>query len=197
MSGSFDVGRGMPHRPGHLLVAAEGSQRRQQRREVLAGQQLVGREAERIEVARRTDRSELGREQLGGHVFRRALQETAFLVARAAGQAEVAQLHAVLGPDENVAGLDIAVDHTVGMQEGQAAQAIDQDGAELVEIHRLAFGRRLEAAAHQLQDQPAARPHHVVDREDVRVLRAKRGVGPLANSGPTAADRPGTARGSA
>ena len=41
----LDVGRGMPHHPGQLLVAAEGGKSRQQRLELPPHQQLVGRDA--------------------------------------------------------------------------------------------------------------------------------------------------------
>ena len=89
--------RRVPHHPGDLPVAAERAQPGKERLELAPAHQLVGRETQRVQVAGRADRAELVRDQFGGHVLGRALQQAAFLVAGAAGQAEIAQLHPVRG----------------------------------------------------------------------------------------------------
>ena len=129
------------------------------------------------------DRAELGRKQLGGHVLRRALQQAAFLVAGPPGKAEIAQLDAIRRGDEDIAGLDVAVDHAVGMEKMQAGQAIGQHQAKLIQVHRIAFGSRLETAPHQFQDNPTARADDVVDSDNVGMLQGGQQLGFLPVAG--------------
>ena len=146
----------MPHHPGDLFIAAEGAQPGKKRLELRPAQQFVGRKTERIEVAGRPDRAILRTDQLRGHVLGRPLQQAAFLVADAAGQAEIAELHAAQRIEQQVARLHVTVNHAVLVQEVQGIQAASQHHAEKIQVDRLALGRLLQAAPHQLQNQPAA-----------------------------------------
>ena len=168
------IGRGVPHHPGDLPVAAESLQARKEVFELLRPtEQLVGGEAERVEVAFGTRRVRTAARPARRHVARRALEITALVVGDAAGQAEIAELDAAVLVEQQVGRLDIAVNHVVRMQERQGVERADESGAEDREVDRLAAGGIEQRTVHQFEHQPAAGPDDVVDREDVRVLQGR------------------------
>jgi hypothetical protein len=151
-----------------------------------AGQQLVEQDPDRVEVARRRDRMPLrllGRQVLRGADDRPGLRH----VGRAGtGDAEVGDLHAALGVDDHVVGLDVAVDDAALVREAGGAQDLDADVDDL-------RGRERALVAHQLLERapleelhrdvvgPIPRPA-VEDLDDVRVLETRRRRGLAAEA---------------
>jgi hypothetical protein len=140
-------------------------------------QQLVCREPQRVQVAGRPHGAELVGDQLRGHVLGRPLQEAAFLAGGPASQPEIPQFHPALGVHQQIAGLHVAVDYAVGVEKLQRTEPGRQHGPQGVQVQRFALGPLLEAALHQLEDQPTPRPHDVVDRQDVWVLKRGQQLG--------------------
>ena len=97
-----------------MSVAADGR---------LAGQQLVQRRPEAVDVDPVVDQAVLGQRLLRGHVPQRAEQVAAHRqagVGAEPGQAEVADVHLAGGVQQQVARLDVAVDDAerVGVLQG-------------------------------------------------------------------------------
>ncbi len=167
----------MPHHPGDLFVAAKGVQARKQRVELRAAHQLVGRKAERIKIAGRAHRAELLGQQFRRHVARGAFEQASLLVAGAASQPEISHLDPQAAIDEQVAGLDVAVNDLVRMQMMQGLQAATERDAQQVQIERLSVGVFLQAGRHELQDQPTVRADHVIDGHDVAMFERSQELG--------------------
>ncbi len=92
---------------------------------------------------------------------------------------EIAQFHSALPIHQQIAGLDVAVDHAVGVKELQAAQAARQHEPQVIQIDAFGLRGRLQAAAHQLQNEPPLGTNDVVDREDIGVLERGQQLGLL------------------
>lgn len=164
------IGSGVPHHPGDLTIAAEGIETRKELFEVLAAEQAVGGETERIEIAGWTNFAEVVRDHFGGHVFGRPFEQASFVVAGPAGETEIANLNSFARVDHHIAGLDIAVDDTLFVQMFECPQAVGQRGSESPEIHRLAVETFGEIPLHQFHDQPAAIAVDIENRNDVRMM---------------------------
>ena len=115
------IGSGVPHHPGNLPVAAETSQAGEKRIELLTAHQLISRETKRVQVAGRAHLAKLLGNQLRCHVFCRALEKASLFIVGAAGKPKIPKLHAILAVNQQVAGLNVAVDHAVAMQKLQTA----------------------------------------------------------------------------
>ncbi len=106
---------------GHRTV---GDERR------AAGDELVQHDAERVDVAALVHGQALG--LLGGEVRRRAHHGTGLgevvLASNGHGDTEVGDLHVVVGGDEDVAGLHVAVDDAVAVGEPQGGGDVRSDG---------------------------------------------------------------------
>ena len=154
---------------------------------VLAGQQEVQRRAEGPDVR-------LGAEGLvalpllGRHVLRRAddalrVERCAVLVLERLGDAEVGEFHFAAPRDQDVVGLDVAVDDglliAVGL--GQAARGAEDDrrGLEFVQatLAHDALARRLAVDEFHHQVMESVRSAIVVDAHEVFVGQAGRQLG--------------------
>ena len=100
--------------------------------------------------------------------------------------AEVEDLHAPIARDEEVVGLEVAVDDALAMCDGQSTRGLrgqvdDALGAERAALQSLAQGLALE----QLGDEVGVSVcvADVVHREDVRVIEEPGGLAPPARSG--------------
>ena len=169
--GQVPVGGGVPHHPGDLLIAAKVAQARKQRLKLRSAHQFIGRKSQRVEVGGRSHGAKLIGKQFRRHVLRGSLEQTSFLAHRPPRQSEIAELYPVLIVDQQVARLDVAVNDAVGVEKVQRVERAGQGQSQKVQVDRFALGHLLHAAAHQFQDQPAARAHQVVDRQDVGVLQ--------------------------
>ena len=98
-------------------------------------QQRVQQRAEAVEVGAGIDRPPLG--LLGGHVFRRP-QHVARggqpRVAEEPRDAEVGKLHSAVGGQQQVAGLDVAVDHAPVVRVAECAAGLDADPGHLAPV---------------------------------------------------------------
>ncbi len=170
------------------LVAQRGGEnlgRRVALERAAPGEHLEEQAAERPDVGAGVDR--LAADLLGAHVGRGAHhapvggQLRGVSVLRAArrvrrlGEAEIDELHAAAGRDHHVRGLQVAVDHALGVRLGEAFG--DLNG----ERHGIARRKRplLQALAERLAVDPledqigrAVEPFEAVDRGDVRVVEA-------------------------
>ena len=141
------------HGHGDEAVAAEGQ---------LPGQALVEHDAQRVDVGARVDRAAvglLGREVVGApdeHVGAR----DAGLPVRVEGarDPEVGELHGPVAGEEDVLGLDVAVDHPLRLGVGQGAADLGADAGGLGGRQRpLAPDARLEVLPlHELHDEVGA-----------------------------------------
>ena len=117
-------------RDGHRGVAVERHR---------PGEHLVEDDADRVDVGLRADRVALrllGREVLRGAQDRPRLRH----VRRARpGDAEVGDLRAVLGVDDDVVRLEVAVDDPALVREARGAQDLDR---QVDRPHRLELARR-------------------------------------------------------
>ena len=125
------------------------------------------------------DGSELVGDDLGGHVFGGALEQAAIVAGNAAGDAKIAQLDAIRFVEHQIAGLDVTVNDAVLMQEVQRVQRVDQRESQKVDVDRLAVQLLLQAALHQLQNEPASLADDVVDRHDVGMFERGQQLGLL------------------
>ena len=152
-----------------------------------AAQHLVEHDAEAVEVGAAVDRlglDLLGRQVLGGAEERPLLGEVGRLGGL--GDAEVADLHpAVLG-QQDVGGLDVAVDEAGGVGDRQRAGDLGGDvgGDPRVDLAVVEPGAQ-GLAAHQLHDDglDAVVAARVVDVDDRRVRQAGDGDGLVAEAG--------------
>jgi hypothetical protein len=135
---------------------------------------------ERVDVRAPVDRSacHLLRRSVGRGAERGLPADGWHRLAEPACEAEVAQVHVLVGVEQDVRGLDVAVDEAVGVGgvQGGGDLSADRDGAcrlglALRPQQRLQVGA-VDVAHHQVQLRvDLAR---VVDRDDVRVLERRR-----------------------
>ena len=175
---AVDVGQhtircSVPHHPRELLITALRIETRKEFVEVLTTHQVISGEAKRIEVALRTHVSEIVRDRFGCHVLRCSLEQAPFGIGDAAGQSEVAQLHAPPDVDHQVRGLDVSVNDPLRMQILQCPQAMRERCSQRPQIDLSPGQSRREAALHQLHHQPTALAHDVEDRDDVGMLERR------------------------
>src|SRR6185295_12572976 len=141
-----------------------------------AGEQLVEHDPDRVDVRRRADRVALG--LLGREVLRRAHDGARLGHVRRSGarDAEVGDLGAPVGVDDDVVGLEVAVDDPAAVGEARGAQDLDGqvDGAVGVQ-RRLLLDDRLQRAPLEVLHRDvvgAVVLAAVVDGDDVLVLQA-------------------------
>ena len=144
-----------------------------------AGQQLVRHDAERVQVRARVGR--LAADLLGGQVLHRALDAARLrrlAVGIRAGQAEVGDLHRAAGRDQDVLGLDVAVDDALCVRGLEGEQRLADDLGRLrrlepdVRVQQLARGAPADELHDHVVDAVDRAP--VVDRDDVRVGEGRR-----------------------
>ncbi len=121
---------------------------------------------------------------LRGHVAQAAHQQArprqAARRRRHVGDAEVHDLGDALLEHDDVAGLDVAVDHAVLVRVVQAAADLDHEADLVLEIHGAALGDHVPQLLplqelHHDEEAPVVLPH-VVDRDDVRVVQLGAGL---------------------
>ena len=173
----------MPHHPGDLGVAAEGSKAREKRFKLRSAQQFIGQEAQRVQIAGGTNRAKLFRRHFRGHVLRGPLQKAAGPVVDATRQPKIAHLDPPLSVQQQIARLDVAVNHAIGVEEPQGLQTIEQRRAEVIEVDSLALALALQTAVHPFQHQPAARANDVVNRQHVGMRQRGQELGLLPIAG--------------
>ena len=175
--GQTAVGGRMPHHPGDLAVPTEHAEPGKQRLEVFPAHQFEGGKTERVQVAVRTDGTELVGNHFRRHVLCRSLDDAAMLALEPPGDAKVAELHAAIAVDQQVARFHVAMHDAVLVHELQRMQGVGKRHPQVVQVDRAAAEHRLETALHQLQHQPAAIPHDVVDHHDVRMFERREELG--------------------
>ena len=150
----------------------------------LAREALVQHEAQRVEVGPAVERE--AEDLLGRQVLRRAHhhvlgREVLVAALHGLGDAEVRQLHAALGGDEDVARLDVAVDETglVGVVERGGHRSPDHERLVDAQPPGLVQEVAQRAPGDQLHDHrsPAVGLDGVVDADDVRVVQPGGGDG--------------------
>ena len=171
--GQLPIGRGVPHHPRELLIAALRVETRKEIVEVLAAHQVIRSEAERIEIALRTHFSKIIGDRFGGHVLGRPFEQAALGIGDAAGESEVAELHAPPRVNHQVRGLDISVNDALCVQILQRPQRMREQRPQRPEIDLPPSQPRREAALHQLHHEPAPLAHDVEDRDDVWMLERR------------------------
>ena len=118
----------MFHRHPDLAVGVEGD---------LADQHLVEDDAERVDVGAGID--SLSHRLLGGDVVGRAEDAPGRrhpVLLELPGDPEVGQFGPSLGVDEDVLGLDVAVDHVAGVGDAEAAGDLDRVGDRVLGLER-------------------------------------------------------------
>ena len=185
------------HRDGHGALGAERP---------VPGQALVAHDAQRVDVARRPRLRAAG--LLRGDVVGGAHHHPGpgdRHGVRGLRDPEVGELHLAVDADEDVAGLDVAVDVAAFVRGLQRPRGLLHDPQRLLGIQRAPGDqRRQRLAAHQLHHQvgrvPAAerarRPRRSRAPRRCRSGRATRRCGPRPGSGAGTPGRP-TARGAA
>ena len=162
------------------LIGELGSdQRHRSGRQVgqLAGQHLEGRHPERVQIDRRI-LVDAAADLLGRHIRRRSHHRAGggdpILAARLPREPEVAQLDHV-GPargldQHDVARVEIAVHHVLGVRGGERAAQLDQDPGHPIPRHRARL-------ADGLRQHPAPQPlhHQIVKVERVVVTEVEDG----------------------
>ena len=109
----------MLHRNGDEVLARERN---------LAGEQLVEHDTERVDVRLLVDVQALcllGSDVVGGSEYRPGLGHPALHVERAR-DAEVGHLRLAVAVQEDVLGLDVAVDEAAAMREGEPARDLSR-----------------------------------------------------------------------
>ena len=124
-------GRRLDERRGRLVEVLHGDgQRRVAGERRLAGQHVIGRDAERVDVAAGVELAAF--DLFGAHVERRAhrdadLREVRAAVALHAGEAEVGDFHFAAAGEHDVFGLDVAVDDAFAGRFGERGGDLPQD----------------------------------------------------------------------
>ena len=170
-------------------VATAERQGRRPRAEPGRRRQLVKHRAEAVEIAALVERpSEV---LLGRHVVRRAgtigdqgrrganLGGAADARERT-GQSEVHDLHRPVGGDEDVAGLEVAVEDALGVRVADRRRDLDAEPAHLLERQRAVaepVQQRLPLDVLHDETGPVLVVDDVVDLRDVRVIEQRDGAG--------------------
>jgi hypothetical protein len=144
----------------------------------LSGETLVEGDAERVDVAPLVLRRPAP--LLRGHVGRRTALEAR--VPEGVGHPEVEHLHPPVLAEEDVAGLEVAVNDSVPVGVGQRPGHLGDGLDRLLERQRAAIEPlRERLAAQQLLDQEGSTlaPPHVVNRHDARMGEARGRLGLL------------------
>jgi hypothetical protein len=147
---------------------------------------------ERVDVRAPVDRSacHLLRRSVGRGAERGLPADGWHRLAEPACEAEVAQVHVLVGVEQDVRGLDVAVDEAVGVGgvQGGGDLSADRDGACRLEL-ALRSQQRLEVCAVDVAHDEVELPVDlacVVDRHHVRVLERRRRLGLGEEAGPEA-----------
>ncbi len=148
----------------------------------LAGQHLVGNDAKRVLVRR--PRHRLRRDLLGTHVRRRADRQAGarqLLGLGHLGDAEVGDHCPAFVVDQNVARLDVAVDHAAAVRIAERAGDLAQDGLHHRDGQRSQLtddrveGATLDVLHHEVEQMLAVTNR--VDRNDVGMAERRGGLG--------------------
>ena len=176
-----------PERVGHLHGLADPGHQRGDRRvgreRHRAGDGLDQGEAEGVDVGPAVDRLALGLLGRGvaGRAEHRALGLGPGRLGQGPGQAEVGDAEAAVVAEEEVGGLDVAVDEpaAVGVVEAPGGLEADEEGLRRGEAGAAVEHGPEAPAAEVLGDEVggAAVVAPVVDGEDVGVVQGRRGLG--------------------
>ena len=156
----------------HVVAAAVGR---------VAGQHLVHDDAEAVDVGALVDL--LAEDLLGRHVFRRAddvarLRELRVAALRGGGDAEVHDLEQPRVVDQDVRGLQVAMDDALLVRDAHADADVRAVGDGLLRRHRLLVGdlgaERMRRKVLHRDRVAAADVQEVVDADDVLVRDAPR-----------------------
>ena len=153
----------------------------------LARRRLEERHAEGIEVHAGVERASLG--LLGRQVLRRPDRHVdaggGDVAGERAGDAEVRDHRAAVGVEQDVVGLQIAVDHAASVREAEPLGHVAGDAHDVRLGERaLALqpgGERIGAQVHP-EVHVVAGAGHEADTDDVRVLKLCRGLGLVAEA---------------
>ena len=144
-----------------------------------SGERFEQRHAQRVKVGGRADGG--AGDLLGRHVRDRADQAAGLRLAEVdqVGGAEVAELGVAGGVEEDVGRLDVAVDDAALMRGVQRRQQLQRQPPPRRRRQRAARGQPIlqRAAGHQLEHEQTQPLVHVVQRDDVGVAQAARGLG--------------------
>ena len=132
------IARRVPHHPGDLPVAAESAEAGKERLELAPADQLEGRETQRYKSLAGPTGPNCSETVLGSHILGGAFQQATAFVAGASGESEIAQFHPALRIHQQIAGLDVSVNHAALVQEFERAQDAHQSIPQKIEVDAFA-----------------------------------------------------------